>query len=278
MTNLELIEHARKLVKVWRCAGAELLATIEMIDLQEAWKEDGYTSTFDFCVRDLRLSEDDAAKNIYAARAARRRPEILSYLEQGTMTIRVAALLAPLRKSPDFPVLVERCQNKTVREVEDIIASYAANGVRTKTVTFLARELEDSTPIVMTIVADASLQSLIRRTQDLLRHKYPSGRLEEVLGDVLAAFLLRRDPIVRRKIRARKIANAHRRVASKALKDAVWKRDGGRCVFVDEAGKRCDATGFLELDHKTAWSKGGPTDAANLQLLCRAHNQWKGAA
>jgi len=32
----------------------------------------------------------------------------------------------------------------------------------------------------------------------------------------------------------------------------------------------------MDADHVTAWSKGGATDAANCQMLCRTHNQAKG--
>lgn len=32
----------------------------------------------------------------------------------------------------------------------------------------------------------------------------------------------------------------------------------------------------MEADHVTAWSKGGATDRANCQMLCRTHNQTKG--
>ena len=32
----------------------------------------------------------------------------------------------------------------------------------------------------------------------------------------------------------------------------------------------------MDADHVTAWSKGGATDKANCQMLCKTHNRSKG--
>lgn len=57
-----------------------------------------------------------------------------------------------------------------------------------------------------------------------------------------------------------------RRIIPTAVKLAVWKRDGGRCV-------QCGATDELHFDHDLPWSKGGTSvTEANVQLLCARHN------
>lgn len=56
------------------------------------------------------------------------------------------------------------------------------------------------------------------------------------------------------------------RVIPKAVKLAVWQRDGGKCAT-------CGATLNLHFDHIIPWSKGGSsTEVTNIQLLCAAHN------
>ncbi len=62
-----------------------------------------------------------------------------------------------------------------------------------------------------------------------------------------------------------------RRIIQTAIKLAVWKRDGGRCV-------KCGATDELHFDHDLPWSRGGTSlSEDNVQLLCRRHNLAKSA-
>ena len=53
------------------------------------------------------------------------------------------------------------------------------------------------------------------------------------------------------------------------IKNAVWQRDGGRCV-------QCSAETYLEFDHIIPFSKGGANTLNNVQLLCRKCNSEKG--
>jgi len=57
-----------------------------------------------------------------------------------------------------------------------------------------------------------------------------------------------------------------RRIIPTAIKLAVWKRDGGRCVT-------CGAVDELHYDHIIPFSRGGTSmTIENVQLLCARHN------
>jgi hypothetical protein len=59
------------------------------------------------------------------------------------------------------------------------------------------------------------------------------------------------------------------RLIPTSVKQAVWKRDGGKCV-------QCGATTELHFDHIIPFSKGGTSLLSdNIQLLCAKHNLGK---
>ncbi len=58
-----------------------------------------------------------------------------------------------------------------------------------------------------------------------------------------------------------------------AIKREVFERDGGRCTFTDEHGRRCGETGALEFDHLDGFARTRLHRADRIRLLCRAHNQ-----
>jgi hypothetical protein len=61
------------------------------------------------------------------------------------------------------------------------------------------------------------------------------------------------------------------RIIPTAIKQEVFKRDGGRCVI-------CGATDQLHFDHDFPFSKGGTSfSAKNVRILCARHNLAKGA-
>lgn len=123
----------------------------------------------------------------------------------------------------------------------------------------------------------AAFQAKFTRAREL-RLDSGNRRMERIFEAALDALLERSDPEIRLKRReSRKAAAAPRRSTSrmvpKALRDDVWRRDGGRCAFVTAEGFRCPATGRLEIDHIQPYALGGRSDdAGNLRLLCRAHN------
>jgi 5-methylcytosine-specific restriction endonuclease McrA len=67
-------------------------------------------------------------------------------------------------------------------------------------------------------------------------------------------------------------ARGHVRHIPAAIRRAVHQRDGGRCRYVDETGRRCPERHRLEYHHIHPFGMGGGHTLENLRLMCRTHN------
>ncbi|MBI4062253.1 MAG: hypothetical protein HY403_12590 [Elusimicrobia bacterium] len=141
---------------------------------------------------------------------------------------------------------------------------------------------------------------LIERVRQILRHKYPEGRLEDLIREALEAYLDRKDPQRRLELKAARAecasapppAENDERLPTRFLrswaagryipakvKSAVWARDDGRCAWREEDGTVCGSKDWIEYDHLRPFAKGGRSgDARNIRLLCRQHTQAAAAA
>lgn len=118
------------------------------------------------------------------------------------------------------------------------------------------------------------LSDKIEKIKQLLSHKFPEGKLEDLVNEILDFYLEKNNPEKKKVVNIKSFATKHTRYIPQNIKNLVWQRDEGRCTYVSEDGKRCEAKYFLELDHKKEFSRGGSSiNPSNMQLLCRTHNQ-----
>jgi len=119
----------------------------------------------------------------------------------------------------------------------------------------------------------------LRQAQDLMRHQVPDGDLGQVLERALDLLIAER--MKRRFGKSSKSAAVRAQPAPKpgsrhiphGVRREALARDGARCSYVSEDGKRCQQRGWLELHHEQPFGRGGPATATNIHILCRAHNQ-----
>ena len=130
-------------------------------------------------------------------------------------------------------------------------------------------------------VIDQQAHDQLMGSKDLLGHAVPSGALVEVLQRAIA---LQHEHLLKRRCgaadRPRTSANglatrpaANPRRVPRAVKRAVWKRDGRQCAYVSPEGQRCEERKKLELDHVVPVTRGGQPTVENLRVLCSAHNR-----
>jgi hypothetical protein len=99
----------------------------------------------------------------------------------------------------------------------------------------------------------ADVLALVRERERRARRRLERAHAQLAQDAAPAAVAARREPIPR------------------AVRLAVFERDGGRCVD-------CGAAFELQFDHVIPFSLGGATTADNLQELCADCNRRKGAS
>jgi hypothetical protein len=126
----------------------------------------------------------------------------------------------------------------------------------------------------ITIEADA--HDKLREAQALLRHVVPNGDPAIIFTRALDALIaqLRKGKFgeVTRPRESQRPSSG--RTIPADVRRKVAARDGRQCAYVAPDGVRCVETGFLEFHHVVPYARGGAATAENIQLRCRAHNQY----
>ena len=306
MSDREVMERLEELLRQERRLTAAVLMHLAEVEVRRLYLPAACSSMFAYCTRVLGMSEDQAFKRIRAARAVRRFPVVAAAVEAGRLHLCGVVLLAPHLTVENADELVAEASGKRKAEIEVVLARRApkpdvqarldrvaeqvelvpgrpgcgavgvAPGPPAETRATKVAALAPERFALQVTISEATQQKLLR-AQALLRHQVPSGDLAEVLDRALDALL---DKVEGRKHgktsrpRAAKKSSV-RRYVPRAVRREVVARDGARCSFVGEDGRRCEETGFLELDHVTPVSRVGESSAEGVRMLCRAHNQYE---
>ena len=128
--------------------------------------------------------------------------------------------------------------------------------------------------------ASAELQDKLERLRVLMRSQVPDGDLAAIIGQAVTEKLERLE--ARRFARTKTPWKGPEEAAPSrssrhipaAVRRAVHERDGGRCRYVDQAGRRCPERDGLEYHHLHPFGLGGDHSPQNIQLTCRGHNAY----
>jgi 5-methylcytosine-specific restriction endonuclease McrA len=128
--------------------------------------------------------------------------------------------------------------------------------------------------------ASAELQGKLERLKALMRSQVPDGDLAVLIERAVTEKLERLEARRFAKAQAPRTtlsetdASPSSRHIPAAVRRAVRERDGHRCRYVDEQGRRCSERGRLEFHHRHPFGLGGDHRPQNVCLMCRAHNAY----
>ena len=141
----------------------------------------------------------------------------------------------------------------------------------------------------MQFTASVELRDKLERLAALMRSEVPDGDLGQVIERAVTEKLERiearrfaKPPVSRTRPAQRPPGSGPAAFKNEppptsrhipaAVRRAAHDRDGERCRFVDENGRRCGERARLEFHHRHPFGMGGGHSAENVGLLCRAHN------
>ncbi len=270
--NLKTLSDSELLKDTEHCASEErrfsvlLIEHLREVQRRKLYSDLGYGSLFQYCLKELKLSEGSAQRRIDAMRLAEALPEVTQKIESGKMNLSVASRLQAFIRQEEktTPVTLAKqrellgvVEGKSFRDAEHELFKYTAtpqNHVpeRTRAVS------ETHTQITFTVTAEQ--MALFERVRAQLAHSLPGAQWAELFSAMAEKVL------TKPKQRSASPTVETRRTPSLPLKRAVVIRDGGVCV-------KCGSRWALEFDHIHPWAKGGETRLENLRLLCRSCNQ-----
>ena len=283
--NEELLGALKRLAAEEKKIQYQFLCYLSEVDRRKLYAIEGYPSLFTFLTDYLGYSESSALKRSQIVRKAKRLPKLYFAIEEGRLSLSAASRLCPFLSHENFEKLVSECERKSVREVEKILVKY-----------FPKEEIQDFmkqkvTPLSIDQVsvkftATTGFEEKLKKAQALLSHKYPEGKIGDILSDALDSLLKELEPKrLVKKVQAnipRGISNEDTsrersldtRYIPRAVRREIWQRDQEQCSYVSPKGKRCEAKRFLHIDHIKPWVLGGSShDENNLRLLCSEHNR-----
>lgn len=118
----------------------------------------------------------------------------------------------------------------------------------------------------------------LEELQGLLSHQIQDGDPAEILDrafDALLAETKKSKAALTDKPRpGSKKVKKNRGIPARARRE-VFERDEGQCAFVDTRGRRCGSKWQVEFHHRLPFARGGTHDPNNIELRCRAHNQYE---
>lgn len=301
----ELLDRMRRIAAAERAIGVYALTHLAEIQRRKLYDEAGYATMFAYCGGELKYSEATAYRRLQSADAVRKFPEVLSRIKDGGLTVCALSIVAKHLTRDNSAQLLKRIEGKSVREVERVAVEFAPRpdthdmiralprSETTKTAdsrvdeppatagftSIAPSQPEKITPrsperVHFSFTGSEELRRVIERLSELLWHKFPEGRLEDIVLEAGKAYLELNDPDKRPPSAPKPARSVNRRFVPRWVKSIVYRRDGGTCTFTSPEGHRCESRRGLEYDHITPWSRGGRSDdPTNIRLLCRTHNQ-----
>ncbi len=231
----QLILSTEKLAREERELLTRILRHLEEIQRRRLFSSLGYKSLFDFAVRKLGYSEDQAYRRISAMRLLVQLPEIEEKMNEGSLSLSHISLAQnffkqeekfskkPFSNSEKIEIF-DQIAKKPIREAERITLSFSSSPAqhRQDRVRAVSQDL-----IEMKLQAPTRLEGKIEKLKGFLAHKYPGISSGELFDKLCDLGIEEYDPASTSKGRIQKKISKNRVLNAKPISDcgaSAWAK------------------------------------------------------
>ena len=275
ISNEELLIRTSKLAQDERHITIDVLLHLQEIERRGIHLDRGFSSLYEYCLRELKYSEGSAYRRVQAMRLLRDIPEVREKISTGSLNLTTASKVQTAGKNQPAGFreeLLKKVEGKAAKEVDLTLNPHT---VARETMRWLSAEA-----VELKLQLEKGTFHHLEELKALKSHGVGTPTFGKVVADLIELGHEKWHPLRRSASSQRRSAaqSADPRHITPSLRAEIWKRDGGRCVFTDpHTGQQCSNKYFLQVDHIHPVALGGETTSENLRLLCSTHNQRRAA-
>ncbi len=254
LTDKALLEDTKILISQERSILVKLLFHLKEIDQRKLYSDLKLPSLYEYCTRELKLSEGGAQRRIVAARMLKELPQIAGKIENGNLLLCNLVTVSKyikenkIRHPSKKLEIILSIENMSKKECDRKLCELSGTNL-TKTFTLVINE--ETFHLYQNVKSFSGL------------HSDTDQFLQRILNNTLLL-------IEKEKFKVKTPRNSPppvevKRVISSNIKRSVYKRDQ-KCV-------QCGSIHHLNYDHITPFSLGGKSTLENIRLLCFNCNQ-----
>ena len=266
LSDNALLAQTKKLAHLEQQLQVTVIDHLREIHTRRLYLSRGFSSLFDYVVRELGYTDSAAARRINTMHLCAEFEEVREGLQDGSFTLSTVRPLGTGRY--EMKVVIDAECHRGLERLRGLLSHVDPHMTLGQLVGRLARE------------------GLDRHDPGRPPRRQRAGS-RPVSGDQTSAAKSQRNPgggagsAPRRPVQpARSVTSPPKRSASNsraipmAIKRRVCQRDDGRCSYVDpRTGRRCASRHLLQIDHQIPHALGGSAEPGNLRLLCFAHHR-----
>lgn len=264
LSDSRLLSQIKTYVSKERKLTTIIVEHLEEIERRKLYCDFGYNSLFQYCMKELAYSEDQACRRINAMRTSKTLPEVKKKLDNGTITLTTLNILSSASN--------ELCLSKT--EKSQLLDDFSGKSKREclKKVDewreFKGQTISKKSPVIRADQEGTSRLtiSLDHNTVDQLKSLANEKNMS--IEDVVT-YLVKKEkaptPAPEQKRKRKGVEVGKGRYIPKKVKEIVRAMAGNKC-------QNCGSTHHLQFEHVRPIAHGGLSESTNLKLLCRNCN------